>query len=267
MAILGRMIPLPKPRGFWDYALFALIMTGALVFIFWLDASDEVGWADAALALAAAVLFVFAIILARRGEKATWIAQPTWHAYLLAVLGGFTLMFGAIYADAYLLHRRDLTSTRLWNDMVLAIVLIAGMVWSSRRRTASKASVVTRRLHHRGVSIMAIFRPYHEDRKEPPIMSDTIDVRLTLTRDKPNSMNFRDTYDGLNDIWYKFDVDAAGNLTLWANADGFEHLARYFWKMARTGKNPGYHAHHSLEFGGDREPGPELTIAFANRPE
>jgi hypothetical protein len=97
-------------------------------------------------------------------------------------------------------------------------------------------------------------------------MSDTIQVSLTLTRDMPNSMDFRDTYSGLQDIWYKFESDAAGNITLWANADGFEHLARYFLKMARTEKNPGYHAHHYLEFGSS-EPGPELTIGFANRPE
>ena len=97
-------------------------------------------------------------------------------------------------------------------------------------------------------------------------MSDTIDVHLTLTRDKPNSMNFTDTYSGLEDIWYRFDVDSTGNITLWANSDGFEHLARYFLKMARAGKKPGYHAHHNLEFGKDSQ-GPELTIAFAERPE
>src|SRR5262249_8492752 len=98
-------------------------------------------------------------------------------------------------------------------------------------------------------------------------MSETIDVRLTLTRDTPNSMDFRDTYLGLQDIWYKFESDADGNVTLWANADGFEHFARYFLKMARTGKNYGYHAHHSLEFGKRVPPGPELTIVFTNRPE
>jgi len=96
-------------------------------------------------------------------------------------------------------------------------------------------------------------------------MSSTIDVRLTLTRDTPNSMDFRDTYSGLEDIWYKIEADPSGNIDLWANADGFEHLARYFLKMARTGKNPGYHAHHGLEFGKeDRDR--ELTIGFANRP-
>lgn len=98
-------------------------------------------------------------------------------------------------------------------------------------------------------------------------MTDAIDVRLILTRDKPNSMNFQDTREGLKDIWYKFEADAAGNVTLLANADGYEHLARYFLKMARSEETPGYHAHHSLEFGGEREPGPELTIVFADRPE
>ena len=96
-------------------------------------------------------------------------------------------------------------------------------------------------------------------------MSDTIVVHLTLARDTPNSMNFEDTYAGLPDIWYKFEADEKGNVTLFANADGFEHLARYFLKMARTGKNVGYHAHHALEFGTLPE-GPELTIGFANQP-
>jgi hypothetical protein len=43
-------------------------------------------------------------------------------------------------------------------------------------------------------------------------MSDTIDVHLTLARDRPNTMDFRDTYAGLRDIWYKFEVDSTGNV-------------------------------------------------------
>lgn len=113
-------------------------MTGALVFLFWFEASDPVGWTDAVLAFAAAVLFVFAIIVARRGEKAKWIAQPTRFAHLVAVLGAFLLMFGATYADAYLLHRRDVTSSRLRHDIVLAVVLAAAMLWSLRRRRPAK---------------------------------------------------------------------------------------------------------------------------------
>jgi len=141
-AILGLMIPLPKPRGFWDYALFALLMTGALMFLFWIEASDPVGWTDATLASATAVSFVIATILARRGEKAKWIAQPTWHAYALVILGTFVLMFGAIYADAYLLHRRDLTFSRLRHDIVPAIVLPAVFLWSSRRRFREKRQML-----------------------------------------------------------------------------------------------------------------------------
>jgi len=128
------MIPLPKPRGFGDYALFAFLMTGALVFSFWLEASDGVSWVDAAFALAAAVLLVFAIILARRGEKARWIMQPTWRVYAVAALGAFMLLFGAIYADGYLLHRTSIPSTRLWHDVVLATLSAAGTLWSLRRR-------------------------------------------------------------------------------------------------------------------------------------
>ena len=97
-------------------------------------------------------------------------------------------------------------------------------------------------------------------------MSDTIEVHLTLTSDKPNSMNFEDTYSGLEDVWYKFVADGEGNVTLLANSDGFEHLARYFLKMARTGKRHGYHAHHSLEFGKEPE-ARELIVTFYERPQ
>jgi hypothetical protein len=132
------MIPFPKPRGFWDYTLFALVMTGMLVFLFWLEASGGVGWADAALAAAASVLFAFAVIAARRGERAKWVTQPTWHIYPLAALGAFLLIFGAIYADTYLLHRTDLTSGRLRRDVVIAIIATAGTGWSFLRRHRAK---------------------------------------------------------------------------------------------------------------------------------
>ena len=96
-------------------------------------------------------------------------------------------------------------------------------------------------------------------------MNNKIEIRLTLSRDEPNSMDFRDTYEGLDNIWYKFEVDGTGNVGLWANADGFEHLGRYFLKMARSGKYDGYHAHHNLEFGVRDDSGPELTIGFKDR--
>ena len=124
------MTSIPKPRGFWDYALFALAMTGLLMFLFWSEASDRVGWADAALAFVAAVLLVFAIILARRAEKAAWIAQPTLYAYLLTVLGAVGFMFGAVYADAYLLHRRDITPSRFWHDVAFGVLFTALTLWS-----------------------------------------------------------------------------------------------------------------------------------------
>jgi hypothetical protein len=97
-------------------------------------------------------------------------------------------------------------------------------------------------------------------------MSDTIDVHLTLTRDNPSTMNFEDTHCGLEGVWYKSEVDAKGNVSLFANADGFEHLAGYFLKMARTGKRLGLDAHHTLEFG-KRPEAPELTITFVTQPQ
>lgn len=96
-------------------------------------------------------------------------------------------------------------------------------------------------------------------------MTEKIRVVLELTKDSPSSMNFEDTYEGLADIRYKFERDDKGNIHLTANSDGFEHLARYFLKMARTQKNEGYHAHHSLDFDENRE-FPELIIGFSNKP-
>ena len=135
---LGLMISLPKPRGLWDYTLFALVLTVALVSLFWLEASDGVGWADGVLALAAAALSVLGIILARRNEKAAWIVRPTWRTRLLISLGAFALLFAAIYLDAYILHRRDLTASRLSRDMAVGIALAVTSSWSLRRRNTPK---------------------------------------------------------------------------------------------------------------------------------
>ena len=134
------MIPLPKPRGFGDYALFAFLLFGALMFLFWLEASDRVGWADAVLAAAAAVLFVFAVILARKAERATWIARPTRYLNSLAIFGAVALMFGVMYTDAFLFHRKDISSSRIRHDIVFAAVFTALMQWSSlRRRSVSNS--------------------------------------------------------------------------------------------------------------------------------
>lgn len=131
------MIHFPKPRGFWDYAIFALMMTGGLSVLFQLEASDRIGWADAALAFASAALFVFGTILARQGEKATWIKQPlTWRVNLMMTLGLVTLIFGALYADAYLLHPRDITAPRFWRNMIIAILLTVAS--RNRKRKADK---------------------------------------------------------------------------------------------------------------------------------
>lgn len=136
------MIPLPKPRGFWDYALFALMMTGLLMPLFWLEATDSFGWTDAALAGTASVLLVFAIILARRGEKAKWIARPTWRAQVFIALGATTFFVGVLYADGYVLHRRNLTFYELRHDLVPVILAFAGILWALRRRFRAKPQVL-----------------------------------------------------------------------------------------------------------------------------
>ena len=128
------MLAFPKPRGFWDYALFAFLLTGLLLSLFWLEASDGIRWGDATLALGVAILSVVAIVLSRRLEKAKWIRQPTWLVYLLATLGTIAVMFGAAYADAYLLHRGKVNSGELSDNLLYAVIFTAVMLWSSRKR-------------------------------------------------------------------------------------------------------------------------------------
>ena len=128
------MIPLPKPRGFWDYELFALMLTGLLVLLFWVEASNGVGWADAALAFGAAELCVLTIVFSRRNEKAAWIVRSSWQANPLVTLGSVLLMFAVLYADAYILHRKDMTTARIRHDMILAIALPIAMLLPLRRR-------------------------------------------------------------------------------------------------------------------------------------
>ena len=98
-------------------------------------------------------------------------------------------------------------------------------------------------------------------------MTDTVKVKLELAIDTPQSMTFADTMTGLSGVWYRFAADPAGNVQLWATPSGFEHLARYFLKLARTPKASGYHGHHTLEFGGGPPLGePELTIGVVEHP-
>lgn len=134
---LAWMISPPEPRGLLDYAFFALVLTVALVGLFWLEASDGVGWADAGFALAAAALPVLGIILARQNEKAAWIVRPTWRVRLLFTLGAFALLFVTISGDAYILHRRDLTAGRFSRDVAVGIALGVTSAWSLRRRNAA----------------------------------------------------------------------------------------------------------------------------------
>lgn len=97
-------------------------------------------------------------------------------------------------------------------------------------------------------------------------MSKKFKVELELTDDGPNSINFEDTYDGLNDReWYSFSVTDCGGIVLQANQEGYEHLARYFLKLSRTEKKNGFHSHHALEFGEESHGEPELTVIVVSK--
>ena len=99
-------------------------------------------------------------------------------------------------------------------------------------------------------------------------MPTEIDVRLRLTVDTPTTMQFGDIAAGLKDPWFRFEAEQDGSVSLWANAEGYEWLARYFLKLARSEKVDGYHGHHHLEMtNGPIMGGPELTIGICRRPE
>jgi ABC-type Fe3+-siderophore transport system permease subunit len=132
------MSPILKARGLWDQALFELVASGvtfgALIFLFWLRASDGVGRPDAALAFGAAVVFAFVRILVRREDKAAWIEHPSRLSNLLVVLGGLGWLFGALYADTLLFHRKDITSHRVVADIFRFAVLAAALLWSMQQK-------------------------------------------------------------------------------------------------------------------------------------
>ena len=120
---LVSMTQQPKPRSVRGHALFALIVSIALVLVFQVMASDGVGWGDVAVALAGALLLVAVIaILDRRRSKAVWVDNPTWKSKLLFGVGGIFLGLGLLYADSCLLHPRDLTPARFRQDVVLGAV-------------------------------------------------------------------------------------------------------------------------------------------------
>ena len=99
-------------------------------------------------------------------------------------------------------------------------------------------------------------------------MTNRIRVEFELEKDTPTSMSFAEVYAGLENIWYRFSADPAGNVELWATPNGFEFLARYFLKLARTPKVSGYHSHAALEFSEGPPMGePELTIGVVEHPE
>jgi hypothetical protein len=89
-----------------------------------------------------------------------------------------------------------------------------------------------------------------------------IKVELELTADTPSSMNFTDTYEGIHDLWYLFDATPECGVNLWANPEGFEHLARIFLKLARSKKMDGYHSHHTLESGQGPSTGETAELAI-----
>jgi len=96
-------------------------------------------------------------------------------------------------------------------------------------------------------------------------MTDKVRASLEFTVDAPNTMTFAEINEGLDDVWYRFSADSEGNVELWANADGFEYLGRYFLKLARTPKISGFHTHSTLEFSdGPSTSSPELTIGIVD---
>lgn len=135
------MIPLPRPRSFWDYALFALMLMGLLVLLLWVEADYRVGWTDAVFALVTAFLCVSAIsILARSTEATKKIVQSTWQAKLSLVLGTVLLIFGFLYADVYFIHHIKITASRLRHDLVLVIALSVTVLLSFRSGIAAVRS-------------------------------------------------------------------------------------------------------------------------------
>ena len=140
--ILLRMICLPKPRSFWDYALFALFMTGLLLLVFWSDSTNRIGWADVVFALAAAILSALGVVLARRRERAAWIKRPIWQASFIVCIAAFALLSVAEYGDGYLLHHTTITAHQLRHDFIFGLFLSAGLTWLWRRRSRRNSQLL-----------------------------------------------------------------------------------------------------------------------------
>jgi hypothetical protein len=109
--------------------------------VFWVEASDRVGWGDAALAFGGAVLFVMALLcVGSLSNKAAWVDHPTWKTKLLFGLAGVLLGLGLLYADSYFLHPQDLTVTRFRHDILLGAVALACAALFSELRKRSTSS-------------------------------------------------------------------------------------------------------------------------------
>jgi cytochrome c oxidase assembly factor CtaG len=117
-------------------------MTGLLLPLFWSYSAYRIGWADAALTLAIAILMTLGVVLARRREKAQWIKHPTWRTSLIAVLAASALMYAAEYADSYVLHGKTITAHQLRHDLMFNLLVFAGLTWLFRRRSQARSQVL-----------------------------------------------------------------------------------------------------------------------------
>jgi hypothetical protein len=97
-------------------------------------------------------------------------------------------------------------------------------------------------------------------------MDKKFKIKLTLIADTPNSIGLEDCADGLKSPCYRITAHPSGEVTVFANPDGFEYLARLFLKFARCPKAEGFHIHEGLEFGHKPpDEGPELTIGVSEK--
>ena len=128
------MIRFPKPRGFWDYALFALLMTGLLLLV-WSFSTYRIVWTDAAFAFVVATLLAACIVAVRRNEKAKWIKRATWRTVLIVYITLSVLFYATDYARGYLLHHTTITAYQLRHDLISSLLLSAWITWWWHRRS------------------------------------------------------------------------------------------------------------------------------------
>lgn len=139
--MLDVMIRFPKPRGFWDYALFALFVTGLLLLVFWSSSTYHIDWFDAAFALVIAIFLALGIVFGRRREKAEWIKHPSWRTSFIACFATCAFLLAAEYAHAYFLHRTTIATGQLRHDLIFIVVLSAALPWWLRRRSQAPSQM------------------------------------------------------------------------------------------------------------------------------